>query len=481
MNRPKSMSLNAAVNGLRTLVQVLFPLITYPYASRILQVENLGRFDFASSIVSYASLFAGLGIATYAVREGARYRDDREAMSRFASEVFTINVCSMLLSYLVLFVAVEFLSDTLKGYAALIFVLGISIAFTTIGCEWVYTIYEEYVYIAIRGTAFQLLSMVLLFTLVHTREDLLIYAMITVISLSGSGLVNRIGLHRFCRVRLTRHCHPARHLRPILVLFSNTVTTTIYTVSDTTILGYLTSDYYVGLYAVSTRVYVLVKQLLAAIIIVSVPRLSYLLGRGEREAFTALARRILSALLLVTLPCVAGLIALRREIVLFLSAPSFAPAQYSLGILGVALLFSLFSWFYTSCVLIPAHRENRVLLSTVAAALLNIALNLLLIPHLQERAAALTTALAELCSMLLCFAFSGKVETILPRRQDLLTVLAGCLWVLAVCAGVQRMPLSPALTLLVAIACSVAGYVLLLRLCKNDTLEFLLQSLRRRA
>ena len=84
----KSVAKNALYNGIRTISTMLFPLITYPYVTRVLLADNLGKVDFATSFVSYFTLIAGLGIANYATREGARIRDDRETLSRFSSEVF---------------------------------------------------------------------------------------------------------------------------------------------------------------------------------------------------------------------------------------------------------------------------------------------------------------------------------------------------------------------------------------------------------
>ena len=57
-------------------MNIIFPLITFPYASNVLQVENLGKVNFASSVCGYFLLFAGLGISSYAVREGSRYVND---------------------------------------------------------------------------------------------------------------------------------------------------------------------------------------------------------------------------------------------------------------------------------------------------------------------------------------------------------------------------------------------------------------------
>ena len=88
--KQKSIKINLIMNTIKTLMSLIFPLITFPYASRILGATGIGRVNYASSIVSYFSMFAALGISTYAVREGARIRDDKEKFSKFSREMLNI-------------------------------------------------------------------------------------------------------------------------------------------------------------------------------------------------------------------------------------------------------------------------------------------------------------------------------------------------------------------------------------------------------
>lgn len=67
----KSLGINAFLNGLRSVLNLLFPLITFPYISRVLSVQGIGIYNFSNTYINYFILIAGLGIATYAVREGA--------------------------------------------------------------------------------------------------------------------------------------------------------------------------------------------------------------------------------------------------------------------------------------------------------------------------------------------------------------------------------------------------------------------------
>lgn len=86
--KEKSIKINAVLNVMKTVLSLVFPLITFPYITRVLQVNAIGKYDFSVSVISYFSLIAALGITTYAVREGTKYRGDQEKMNQFASEIF---------------------------------------------------------------------------------------------------------------------------------------------------------------------------------------------------------------------------------------------------------------------------------------------------------------------------------------------------------------------------------------------------------
>ena len=103
IKKKKSVGINAVLNIIKQCCAIIFPLITFPYASRVLGVENYGKVNFGTSIISYFTLLAGLGITNYAIREGARIRDDKKNFSAFVNEVFTINVVTTLISYAALF------------------------------------------------------------------------------------------------------------------------------------------------------------------------------------------------------------------------------------------------------------------------------------------------------------------------------------------------------------------------------------------
>lgn len=476
MKNQRSIGVNAGLNMIRTACQVIFPLITFPYVSRILHVENMGIYNFCQSVISYFSLLAGLGISTYAIREGARYRDNEEKMSLFASEVFSINVISTILSYLILGVCI-FLIPRFSQYSRIMVALSISIMFTLVGSEWIFQIYEDYKYITIRGILFQCISLILMFVFVKNSSDLFAYVWITVISSSGASILNAISRRKYCKIRLVINTKVLTHLSPILVLFATTVATTIYTNADTTMLGFLSGNKSVGLYSVSTKIYTIVKQMLAAIIIVSIPRLSAYLGEKKIDDFNKTANQILNALVVIVVPAMVGMVALSRNIVFIIAGQEYVDANISLKVLSIALFFSIFSWFYTSCILIPYRCENKVLMATIVAALVNIGLNFILIPVFQQNAAAFTTVIAELFSMVITWWYGRKYFKVSFLKKDIGSVAIGCIVIWIICSMSDRYISSVLISTVFSVISSVVAYMLLLLIMKNQAVKLVLEIL----
>jgi O-antigen/teichoic acid export membrane protein len=478
--KTKSIGMNAALNMVRTICRVIFPLITFPYVSRVLHVNNMGIFNFCSSIISYFTLAAGLGINTYSIREGARLRNNKNEMDQFASEVFSINLIATVLSYAVLFFCIA-LIPRLRIDASILIALSLSIIFTTVGCEWVFNIYEDFAFITIRSVIFQIAALILMFTFVRSEKDLLPYALISAFSTAGPNVANLIARRKYCRIRFVINRNMLKRLIPILVLFANSIATTIYTNSDMTMVGAISGDVATGLYSVSTKIYNLVKELLAAIIIVSIPRLSSYLGERKTEDFNKTANEILNALIVVVVPAVIGIFALSKDIILVISGREYINATASLQILSVALFFSIFSWFYTSCILVPYREEKKVLVATIVAAVVNIGLNFVLIPLWQQNAAALTTVIAEFLSMIICWFYGRKYFHAKVKGKDLISVAIGCIGIIAICFLTQKHIGSFLISAIVAIIGSVALYTGILIITNNSSFRVILGMIRHKS
>lgn len=477
--RHPSLKINMVLNAIKGMLSIIFPLISFPYVSKILGVTNIGRYNFANSIITYFLLIAALGIKTYAVREGVKLRGSREDFGRFANQIFTINVISTIISYALLVLSMGIIPKFAE-YKTILVILSLQIVFTTLGVEWIYTIYEDFLYITVLSIIANIVSLGCLFLLIHTVTDLNKYVSIVVAANVGSNIINYIHCRKYCSLRLVKSIQWDKHIKPIMVLFATQIATTIYISSDTTMLGFLCSDYVVGIYSVSTKIYSIVKTILASVIIVSIPRLVSLLGKDNKEEFNYVAKDIYSTLLTVVVPAIVGMILLRREIILIISDERYLPATSSLTILCIALLFCLCAWFWGQCILVPLKMETFVLKSTVISAIINIVLNFILIPIWAENAAALTTLIAEAVAFIVQWYKGRKYVHLTDMWKTYLKICLGCLMIVVVFIAFQPLRYHMILYTLVVIVASVISYGAVEIILKNEAVYGVLDVVRKK-
>ena len=194
----KSLKKNAVLNIIRTVMGIIFPIITFPYASRILLPDGIGKVNFANSIISYFALLASLGIGTYATREAAKIRDNISALRKFMKEILVINLLSTVFAYS-LFLLSLLVIPKFQDYKVLLLICSLTIIFNSIGIDWFYAAIEDYTYITIRTVIFQIINIAFLFIFVKTKEDIYLYAFMNVIASVGGNLVNFVHLRKFIK------------------------------------------------------------------------------------------------------------------------------------------------------------------------------------------------------------------------------------------------------------------------------------------
>ena len=229
------------MNTILTMSSFIFPLITFPYVSRVLLPAGTGKVSMATSVITYFSMFAQLGIPTYGIRACAKVRDDRNELSKVAQELLLINIIMSIISYVVLFVLL-FSVPKFRCEKELYVVLSFSIILTAIGMEWLYKALEQYTYITVRSVIFKFIALIGMFFLIHKQTDYIVYGGITIFAASASNILNLINAHKYIYLKPIGNYNFRRHLKPVLVFFAMSCATVIYTNLDTVMLGFMATD-----------------------------------------------------------------------------------------------------------------------------------------------------------------------------------------------------------------------------------------------
>lgn len=471
---------NALYNILKTCSTILFPLITFPYVSRVLQPSNLGKIDFAQSIISYFSLIATLGITTYAVRECSTRRGNQEELNKKASQIYSINICTTIIAYALLFVTM-LLFRKLDSYRELILIHSTIILMTTIGADWINTAMEDFKYITIRTFAFQIVSLVLMFLFVRKEADYINYAIITVISSAGANIFNAFYRRKYCKISIMKHMELRKNLPPIMILFVMILAQSVFNNADKTMLGFYKTDYDVGIYGTAVKVTNLLGQLVTSILWVIMPKMSIYFENKDYDNINRMLKSILGFTIVLGLPSVVGVTILSPEIISVIAGEGYEGAIIVLQVLMVALLFRFFGGcFIGNTIMLPTKQEKDFMQACIISTGVNVVLNVFFIQKFGAVGAAITTALSELIILLILLPRIDKKIVIHEKRKMFISPLIGCLSIICVCLLLKKLIYNVYACLFCCIMCSAIVYLIILLLLKNEFAIDVIQTLRKK-
>lgn len=388
-------------------MNLAFPIITFPYASRILMPEGIGQVNFANSIVQYFILIAGLGISSYAIREASKVRENNQLFSKFAKEIFIINISSTILAYCLLFVAF-FCVKSLHDYKILIIICSVRILFTTLGVDWIYAAKEEFRYITVRSAIFQLISIVYLFIFVRSKDDIIEYTIFGILSTTGSHLCNIIYSRKFVDWKIKIKYEIRKHLSPIFILFGTTIAVSVYTVLDSTMLGFMAGDVSVGIYSAATKINRMLITVITSLNAILLPRLSFY-AETSPEQYKQTVRKSFNYILLISIPMVIGLFVLAEPVTIIFCGSEFTQSILPMRIMTPILLIISLGSFFSQQVFIPHRKDKYSFIPVVVGAFVNVIINYLLIPHFQSVGAAIGTLVAEFVVTMIKFFLGRKI------------------------------------------------------------------------
>ena len=464
--KKRTLKTNAALNGLKQCFAILFPLITFPYVSRVLGEDGFGQYSFSWSIVSYFVLLAGLGITTYATREGARIRNNKEYISKFCSEVFTINLITTICALFLLIVS-SIAIVKLRGYFHLILIQSTALLLNLVGRDWINSIYEDYLYITIRYLIIQIIALASLFVFIKSPADVWKYCLISVFASFGGNIPNIVYIRKYVRTRITTHPNFRKHIRPLFVLFAMHVAITIYVNADITMLGFFADDRIVGIYSLASKVYSMLKTIVNAMIVVTLPRMAFILENDPGQ-YKETLKQVSSYLAIILFPMATGVFMLSKEVILIVGGSSYQIGANALRILSFAMVFAIWGSFCMNGILIANKRERECLKATFASAIVNVLLNFIALPLWGMIGAAITTLIAESINLVLLLKGARQIVNLKNLdKRSLTQCLMASFTIVFVCCCVKHVFRHIILIVGISFALSVFSYFMALIMMKN--------------
>lgn len=419
----KSIKKNYLYNILLNISKVIFPLITAPYVSRVLEPDGVGLFNFANTYANFFSLIAAIGIPYYGIREIAKIKDDIVEQTKFVSEMMSISVISTVICTLLLLLSLLLVPQLNDNYLVFL-IASIVLYLTPLRIDWYFSGREEFGYITIRSLIVKAVSLVLLFVLVKTKDDLMIYVALFAIGLVTNDVWNFVKLYK-------SGVHPyftlsvKKHLKPLGLLFSSSIALYVYTVLDTLMLGFIRDYDEVGFYNSATHISKAMVPIVTSLAVVALPKVSLLKNEGNWDEIKVLMNKSFSIVGFLAYPIAFGIIAVAPVFVPLFFGNSFGGTILPLQIIILTVIVIGYNNLTGIQILLGFGYDKYFLYSILAGTVSNVVLNLILIPNFGAVGTAISAVSAEIVvlSVMLYYVYKYTPVRFVAWKETLFTIV----------------------------------------------------------
>jgi O-antigen/teichoic acid export membrane protein len=461
---------NLAYSLFHTVVQFIFPLITFPYATRILGPQGIGSVNFIDSFTQYFLLFASLGIPVYGIREISKVKFNQEELNKVFSEILCIHFLSTL-AFCIIYLALGLSIPGLRNHFDLI-LIGIAILLLNVFMfEWFFIGLEELPYLVKRMFVVRLTSIIIMFALLHYFPRSFYYYLVSAIVVLLSVISNLMIIRKFVTFRFTNLAFK-KHFKPLFIILGASLAVSVYVILDTVMLGFIKGDAAVGFYATAVRIVKLPFAFIGAITAIMIPQVSRAYKMGNIEEVKVLANKSFTFICIVGFPVAIGLALSSSFVVNTFAGKQFADSVIILRILTPVILLVGFNSVLGAQLLTSIDKERQLLFSVIAGMIFSLVLNLILIPRLSYYGAAITNVATELVVTGLCLYFAHRAVTINIDKKILLQSFFGALVFIPISLFIKRLNMNYTLSeLLVIFACALFYVIYFWYFIKNVYVE----------
>ncbi len=410
-----------------TLSRFFFPIITYPYVSRVLGPDKIGLLNFSESYANYFVLVAGLGIPLYGVREVAKVRHDQAQLNRVSTEIAIIHLITSALCMVVFFILVSSV-ERLRAEWTLNLILGMHIVIAFFSLEWIFIGIEKFKFVTIRSIVTRLLPVCLIFVFVKDEGDYIAFQLLNTLAFLLNACLNLWFLRRYVSFTFSG-LHIWRHKGPMLHVFLSSIFIQFYIMVDNIALGLISGYKSVGIYSAASKLMRILCVLVASVGNVLVPRISNLISIGEKEQAIVILKKSLRIGVALTIPISVGFFVLADEMIMIMYGPKFAESVALAKILAPIIVVAGVANVYTIQYLLPYSRESELLATYLTGTIIAIALNVALIFKMDAAGAAIAMVAAELAICAVAYALVNRKQALpIPWKYLLSCVLFSLLF-----------------------------------------------------
>ena len=401
-----SLKKNIIYSSILTISGYLFPLLTFPYVTRVLGVNNIGICDFVDSIVQYFIIFSMMGVSTVGIREVAKAKSNREELSKTYSSLIVLNLLFTFIAIGILFLCIPFVTK-MQCYSEMFYIGAAKILANSLLIEWLYKGLENFRYITVRTVIVRSIYVLSVFLFVKEAEDYDIYFFLTTMMFVVNAVVNVAYSRNFVDFRF-RNIAFRPYIKSYIVLGVYMILTNLYTTFNVMYLGFVTDERQVGFYTTATKLYASIMSFFTAFTGVMMPRMSSLLSEGKIDEFRRMTTKSVEVLLAFAMPMIIISEICAPQIINVIAGTGFEGSIMPMRIVMPLMLIIGYEQIIIIQMLTPMKKDSAILTNSIIGASVSIIFNILVVSRYGSNGTAAVWVVSEISVLLSAQYFVAK-------------------------------------------------------------------------
>jgi O-antigen/teichoic acid export membrane protein len=385
---------NIFYSTILTTANYIFPLLTYPYVSRVLGVDKIGICNFVDSIINYFVLFSMLGVGIVGIREIAKNKNDKECLNKTFNSLFFLNTLSTTIMLVLLIIAINIVPK-LNEHKELMYIGAFKLVFNYLLIEWLYKGLEDFKFITNRTVIIRCLYVISVFIFIHDVNDYKLYYLLMALMVVLNSIVNILYSRKFVKYSLS-NIYIKPYIRPFIILGLYMLLTSMYTSFNVAYLGFVAGETEVGYYTTATKLYGIILSVFTAFTGVMLPRMSALIAEHNIDEFKNLLKKSVNLLFGFSIPLISFTMIFAKPIILLLSGKGYDGAITPMQIVMPLILIIGYEQILVIQTLMPLKYDKAILINSIVGACIGILLNILLVSKYKSVGSAFVWFISEL-------------------------------------------------------------------------------------
>jgi len=443
----------------------IFPLLTFPYVSRVLGVTNIGICNFIDSIINYFVLFSMMGIAATGIREVAQHKNDKSTLSNVFSSLLTINAIATFIVLVVLVLVTCFVPQ-IREYWQLMFIGGTKVLFNLFLIEWFFQGIENFKYITIRSLIIKILFVLSVFIFIRNADDYKIYFTLMCLLVAVNAIYNWFYRRKFVLFDI-HNITLKKYYKSFLTIGTYKLLTSMYTSFNVAFLGFVGGNTEVGYYTTATKLYAIILSLFTAFTGVMLPRMSVLMSEGNIHEVKCLISKSFDILLFLSFPVIAWSVVYAPEIIRLIAGVGYEGAILPMRIVMPLILIIGTEQILVIQILYPLRADKSILINSIIGASVGIIANLLFVHYYLSIGSSVVWILSE-CAVLISSAyFVWKLTGIKLPVKSFIINFAYSIFFFIICLGIRHCTMNYWGLAISALVCGALAFALQIFINKN--------------